>query len=187
QRGPVRGLTYREAFLRYADIDPLLCKTEDLVEAVKRLGISAPESLSKTDRDGWLDLLLTERVQPHLGLESPELLYDFPASQAALSRVRNDNPPVAERFELYCSGIELANGYHELLDADELLQRNREANRLRIADGKTALPEQSRMLAAMRSGLAPAVGVAVGFDRLVMLAAGVKTVRDVIAFPIDRA
>jgi lysyl-tRNA synthetase class 2 len=94
---------------------------------------------------------------------------------------------VAERFELYVEGIELANGYHELLDAGELRRRNRAANELRVADGKTPLPEESRLLDAMQSGLPPCIGVALGFDRLVMLAVGAKTLAEVIAFPFDRA
>jgi elongation factor P--(R)-beta-lysine ligase len=186
-RGPARQISYREAFIEHAGVDPFSTDTANLIAAVGKQGVDAPASLSSDDRDGWLDLLLVERVQPHLGLDRPVLLYDFPATQAALSRIRNDNPPVAERFELYVSGIELANGYHELLDPEELKRRNRETNHLRKADGKSVLPEQSRLLAAMESGLPPAVGVALGFDRFVMLVAGAKTLNDVIAFPFDRA
>jgi elongation factor P--(R)-beta-lysine ligase len=186
-RGPAQRISYREAFLHYAGIDPLCSDTAALITEVKKHGIEAPASLSSDDRDGWLDLLLVERVQSHLGQDQPALLYDFPASQAALSLIRNDDPPVAERFELYVSGVELANGYHELLDADELLRRNRQTNRQRKAEGKPMLPEQSLLLSAMQSGLPPAVGVALGFDRLVMMAAGAKTLAEVIAFPFDRA
>ena len=98
-----------------------------------------------------------------------------PPSQAALAVVRPDDPPVAERFELYVDGIELANGYHELLDAAVLQQRNRDNNRLRQLDGKAPLPEESRLLAAMEAGLSPCTGVALGFDRVVMLASGAAT------------
>jgi lysyl-tRNA synthetase class 2 len=94
---------------------------------------------------------------------------------------------VAERFELYIDGWELANGYHELLDADELRRRNAHANKLRRADGKPTLPEESRLLAAMEHGLPLAVGCALGFDRLVMVAVGVKSIEEVIAFPWERA
>jgi lysyl-tRNA synthetase class 2 len=132
-------------------------------------------------------VLLVEKIQPHLGTKQPAILYDFPASQAALSVIRQENPPVAERFELYVEGIELANGYHELLDAEELRRRNRAANSQRVADGKSPLPEASRLLAAMEAGLPPCTGVALGFDRLVMLAAGAKSLAEVIAFPFDRA
>jgi len=130
---------------------------------------------------------LVERVQPNLGVKRPVLLYDYPAGQSALARIRDEEPPVAERFELYVSGIELANGYHELLDPAELLRRNKQANTQRQADGKPTLPEQSRLIRAMQSGLPASVGVALGFDRLVMLAAGATRLSEVTAFPLDRA
>jgi lysyl-tRNA synthetase class 2 len=186
-RGPAERISYREAFVRHAGIDPHACSNEELIAAVARHGIVAPESQSADDRDGWLDLLLSERVQPNLGSAQPVLLYDFPASQAALARLRHDDTAVAERFELYADGIELANGYHELTDANELRQRNRAVNAARTADGKAALPERSRLLAAMDAGLPPSVGVALGFDRLVMVALGAKSIGEVIALPFDRA
>jgi elongation factor P--(R)-beta-lysine ligase len=186
-RGPAERISYREAFLKHVGIDSLAADTETIVETVRQLKIGVPESLPADDRDDWLDLLLVEKIQPHLGRKQPAILYDFPASQAALSRIRPESPPVAERFELYVEGIELANGYHELLDVEELRRRNKAANALRIADGKLGLPEESRLLAAMDAGLPPCTGVALGFDRLVMLAAGAKTLAEVIAFPFDRA
>jgi lysyl-tRNA synthetase class 2 len=180
-------MSYREAFQRYVGLDPHTADNEELAAATRAAGIEPPASLPREDRDGWLDLLMVERIQPHLGIEQPVLLYDYPASQAALARVRPGDPPVAERFELYVAGLELANGYHELLDPAELRARNARINAQRQAEGKTALPEQSRLLQAMEAGLPPAVGVALGFDRLVMLAAGAKTIAEVIAFPFDRA
>ena len=131
--------------------------------------------------------MLAECVEPHLGCSAPTILYDFPASQAALAKVRAGVPPLAERFELYVRGIELANGYHELTDAAELRRRNNLANAARAADGKPRLPEESRLLEAMDAGLPDCTGVALGFDRVVMLAAGAKTLADVIPFPIERA
>jgi lysyl-tRNA synthetase class 2 len=189
-RGPAERLSYRAAFARYVGLDPHTAPIEDLVAAARQGvagGSPPPESLRPEDRDGWLDWLLADRVQMHLGQGRPLVLYDYPASQAALARIRPGNPPVAERFELYVLGIELANGYHELRDADELRRRIARANAQRVADGKPPLPEASRLLAAMQAGLPPAVGVALGFDRLVMLAAGAKSIAEVIAFPFDRA
>jgi lysyl-tRNA synthetase class 2 len=185
--GPAERLSYREAFQRYVGLDPHTADGQRLAAAARAAGIQPPASLSLDDRDGWLDLLMVERIQPHLGIEQPVLLYDYPASQAALARVRPGDPPVAERFELYVAGLELANGYHELLDPAELRARNARINAQRQAEGKMALPEQSRLLRAMEAGLPPAVGVALGFDRLVMVAAGAKTIAEVIAFPFDRA
>ena len=180
-------ITYRQAFNRYLGIEPHTADGNELAAIAKKLGIESPASLATDDRDGWLDLLMVERIQPNLGQDQPTLLYDYPASQAALARVRPGNPPVAERFELYIGGVEIANGYHELLDPAELRARNARVNAQRRADGKPALPEESRLLAAMESGLPASVGVALGFDRLVMAAIGAKTIAEVIAFPFDRA
>ena len=168
-------------------VDPHTADGEELAAVTQKCGIQPPPSLTPDDRDGWLDLLLVERIQPHLGVDRPTIVFDYPASQAALARIRRENPPVAERFELYVAGIELANGYHELLDPAELRARNARVNAQRVAEGKPALPEESRLLAAMEAGLPAAVGVALGFDRLVMLAAGAKSIAEVVAFPFDRA
>jgi len=186
-RGAADLLSYAEAFQRHAGMDPHAADIETLIAAARQCASPPPVSLAKADRDGWLDWLLTERVQAHLGIERPTLLYGFPAGQAALARIRPGEPPLAERFELYVCGWELANGYHELRDAGELRRRNVRANELRRADGKMALPSESRLLASMEKGLPSAVGCALGFDRLVMLAAGAKSIDEVIAFPWDRA
>jgi lysyl-tRNA synthetase class 2 len=186
-RGAAEMVAYGEAFARHAGIDPHTASAAELAGRVRALGVSAPASLANEDRDGWLDLLLAERVQPNLGLHRPVILYDYPASQAALARVRSGRPPVAERFELYVSGIELANGYCELVDPMTLRERNRTNNALRRSDGKPPLPEESRLLAAMEAGMPQATGVAMGFDRTVMLAAGASDLRQVLAFPFDRA
>lgn len=186
-RGVAEPVSYREAFERYVGLDPHVADPEILIAAAREHGIAAPASLAPHDRDGWLELLLCERVRPHLGAQRPTILYDYPASQSALARIRQGNPPVAERFELFVDGVELASGYHELLDADELRRRNREINAQRRADGKSALPEQSRLLRAMQSGLPSCTGVALGFDRLVMLAVGAERISEVTAFPFERA
>ena len=179
-------LSYAEAFSRYVDIDPHDCSAVDLRKKAASLSIDLPDALVN-DRDAWLHRLLVERVEPNLGQDGPAIVYDYPVSQAGLSRTRNDNPPVAERFELYFRGIELANGYHELIDASDFRDRNREANAARATDGKDVLPEESHLLAAMDQGLPACAGVALGFDRLVMLAAGATSVSEVMTFPIDRA
>jgi lysyl-tRNA synthetase class 2 len=186
-RGPAERLTYGDAFRRALDVDPHRATALDLAATARRAGVAVPDSFAAADRDAWLDLLLVERIEPELGRGSPTILCDYPASQAALARLRPGEPPVAERFELYLEGVELANGYVELLDPAALRARNAEANRQRIADGKPALPEHSRLLEAMDSGLPASTGVALGFDRAVMLVAGAKSIADVLAFPIDRA
>lgn len=185
-RGAAERLSYAEAFRRHTGIDPQAASLDELDRAMATDSGGAPDFLPQ-DRDGRLDYLLVTRVEPHLGRERPLILFDYPASQAALAQVRPGPPPVAERFELYVDGIELANGYHELLDPAALIERNRVNNQKRQADGKPALPEESRLLSAMQTGLPDSVGVALGFDRLAMLAAGASSIDQVLAFPIDRA
>ncbi len=186
-RGPAILMSYRQAFVAHAGVDPHGATSQELLAAVRAAGIAPPESLSAEDRDGWLDLLLTEKVQAHLGHAQPVIVYDYPATQAALARLRPGNPPLAERFELYVAGVEVANGYHELIDAEELRARMAAANAQRQADSKPTLPTESRLLAAMESGLPECVGVALGVDRAVMLATGATHIAQVMAFPFDRA
>ncbi len=186
-RGCADRLAYAQAFRQYAGVDPLEADADALRHAAAQWGIAAPGSLAADDRDGWLDLLLAERVQPHLGRSRPVIVYDYPPSQAALAQVRPGPPAVAERFELYVDGLELANGYHELLSAEELRERIRRTNLWRQRDGKEPLPEESRLLRAMEAGLPPCTGCALGFDRLVMVAVGAKTIDEVLAFPFERA
>jgi lysyl-tRNA synthetase class 2 len=154
------------------------------------------------DRDGWLNVLLAELVEPYLGRDIPQFVYDYPASQAALAKTRwnslpgkkSDSPPqdsleVAERFELYDRGVELCNGYHELTAADEFVRRSRgkQENSESAADGHRELPGAPLLEDAMREGLPGCAGVALGLDRLVMLALGKTGISDVIAFPGERA
>ena len=186
-RGPASRMTYCDAFRRFLGLDPLTASVSEMAEAARREKMVIPEGFDfseSANRDDWLDFLLGERIQPELGVDSPLILYDYPATQAALAVARRD---VAERFELYVDGIELANGYHELCDPAELRRRNAETNALRAADGKETLPEESRLLAAMDHGLPNCAGTAVGLDRLVMLALGASSLEEILAFPFRLA
>lgn len=180
-------ISYQAAFQQHAGLDPHLADVATMKNACAERGLAPPPSLDPHDRDQWLNFLLATCVEPQLGKDRPTILYDYPASQAALARVRPGEPPCAERFELYFHGVELANGYHELLDPAVLRTRNQVTNQQRAAEGKYQLPDESRLLAAMEHGLPNCTGVALGFDRLVMLAAGARQIADVIAFPVDRA
>ncbi|MFO0904667.1 MAG: EF-P lysine aminoacylase EpmA [Pirellulales bacterium] len=189
ERGRPERLSYRDAFRQFAQLDPDLLDDASLADALAKRLPDGPH-YPPSERDSWLNLALATLVEPRLGRGAPVLLYDYPASQAALARVRpasGGEPAKAERFELYVDGVELANGYHELLDADVLRSRNREQNAARVADGKPPLPEDSRLLDAMQHGLPPCSGTALGFDRLVMIAVGARSLRDVLAFPADLA
>ena len=191
--GPARRTSYAQAFLEHASVDPFRASVAELKSAAAKLNISsAADELSASranDRDEWLNLLLAYRVEPQLGRSQPELIFDYPASQAALANIRAEGPgpPVASRFELYWQGVELANGYHELTDAAQLRRRLETVNRQRRARGLRTCPLPQRLLAAMEQGLPPSTGVALGFDRLVMLANGRSTIGDVMAWSNDLA
>ena len=186
-RGAAEQISYSEAFAQHVGVNPLVSSPAQLRGVAAEKGVAFPESISLDDRDAWLDVLWTDRVEPNLGMQQPTIVYGYPASQAALAQLSASDPRTAERFELYVRGIELANGYHELLDVAVLERRMAAANEQRLADGKTQLPEHSRLVEAMRQGLPACTGVALGFDRLVMAVAGAASISDVIAFPIDRA
>jgi elongation factor P--(R)-beta-lysine ligase len=183
-------LSYDDAFARHTGQRVLNSVVTQLHELAARHHFVPPPGLERNDRDGWLNWLLAELVEPHLGCERPTFLFDYPASQAALARVipsRTGGPSVAERFELYIDGVELCNGYHELTDPAALRDRVREQLAVRAASGLRPLPAESRLLAAMDAGLPASSGNALGVDRLVMLALGQTCLADVIAFPFDRA
>lgn len=184
---PFPRLTYDEVARQALGTSLLDKSTPELIELARVAGLVVPVSLPPSDRDGWLNLLLAERMEPWLAMQPACFLIDFPASQAALARVRPDQPPVAERFELYLNGLELCNGYQELTDPEELAARMTQNNQIRMAAGADSLPVQSRLIDAMRQGLADCSGVALGFDRLVMWRLGLSDIRDVLAFPFDRA
>jgi lysyl-tRNA synthetase class 2 len=184
---PFLRTTYRQAFRRHIGRDVIVMQTHELAVLARERGVSIPPSLDPADRDGWLNLLLAELVETRLGQERPEFVYDYPASQAALAIIRPEDPPVAERFELYIDGVELCNGYHELTDPAELRRRIAVESQRRVATGLAPLPVSNRLLAAMEAGLPPCSGVALGFDRLVMLAAGNSSVAEVIPFDFERA
>ena len=188
-RSPI--MTYDEAFARFAGTPVLDLSAADLVTLAADRGVSLPGGVEE-DRDGLLNVLLAELVEPRLGTHEtggPCFLCDYPASQAALAAVRRDpgRPAVAERFELYAGGVELCNGYQELTDPAELRHRIAAQNRLRAAGGLEPLPVESRLLAAMECGLPRCSGVALGFDRVVMWLLGADSLREVTAFPHDVA
>lgn len=180
-------ITYREAFQNLLSVDPLEIGEQELMNVIASLQFEIPQNWRAMGKDDWLDLLLTEFIQPRLGIGKPCILSEYPSSQAALARIHPDNPLVAERFELFVDGIELANGYHELLDPDELHRRNLKTNALRQLDGRPALPVDSYLAEAMRHGLPDCCGVALGFDRLAMLALRKDSLSEVLPFPFPRA
>jgi len=140
-----------------------------------------------SDWDDWVNLIFSMQIQPSLGRDRPVLITHFPASQAALAKLDREDPRTAERYELFYRGVELANGYHELLDSGTLGERAELAAQQRLLDGKFPIPVDNPLIDAMAVGVPASCGCALGFDRVVMLACGADQLDQVIAFTADRA
>ncbi|NNE01232.1 MAG: EF-P lysine aminoacylase GenX, partial [Pirellulaceae bacterium] len=141
--------TYRELFQQHVSLDPIESSVDDLIDRVGHLDAALTRSLGQ-DRDSMLDVLMSEVIQPHLGWQQPVIVTDYPLSQAALAKASATDPQCAARFELFASGVELANGYDELLDANVLVERAKTANQKRIASGRSPLPAETLLVTAMR-------------------------------------
>lgn len=183
--GTTRRHSYRDAFLEHARVDPFDADTDALAALAVEAGLDVSVS-DPLERDFLLEFLFSHTVQAALAAGRVHV-YDYPASQAALARVCPGEPPVAERFETFVDGIEIANGYHELADAEEQRRRFAADAAARERRGLPAIPMDERLLAALAHGLPDCAGVAVGLDRLFMLAAGEKNIDAVMAFPTSRA
>ena len=184
--GEPTRITYQAAFIAVLGVCPLTGSLAELRQA--GIGLGADNLLdTEQDRDTLLQLLFALGVEPKIGQTAPCFVYDFPASQAALARISPADPRVAERFEVYFKGIELANGFHELTDATEQAERFAQDNKLRADRQLPPRPIDEYLLQALQAGLPNCAGVALGIDRLVMLAIGAERLEQVMAFPVSRA
>lgn len=178
-------ITYREIFFDILGIDPHQATQATLINCIEKQQIELNDSMYS--RDDLLNVLLSHCIEPHLGTERPCMIYDFPASQASLARVRAGNPSLASRFEVYFEGIELANGFHELSDENEQRKRFESDLKNRKQQGLPQVPIDECLLAALAHGLPDCAGVALGIDRLILLALRKKDIREVISFDFERA
>lgn len=183
---PVERCSYKEIFQRTLGIDPHKAGGDELKSCAAAQGIAGARE-TELDAAGWRDLLLTHRIEPHLGRQGLTFVYDYPADQASLARVRDGDPALAERFELYLGGVEIANGFHELANAREQRDRFAQEQVRRRREGKAEVPMDLNLLAALEAGLPDCSGVALGVDRLLMWMLGVDQIDEVLAFPLDRA
>ena len=181
---PAERLSYAAALHRHTGINAHAADDGELSQAAARHGVACDAQL---DRDGKLDLLMALVAGPKLGRSRPCFVYDYPAAQASLARLKPGMPAVAARFELYIDGIELANGFHELLSASEQRARFLHDLTVRAERGQSVVPLDERLLAALDSGMPECAGVALGFDRLAAVALGAPQLADVMAFTIDNA
>lgn len=195
-------ITYQNLFLSRIQLDPFKASLQELENAANfhKIDINFQENstannndLNKQDlnMDDWLNLLLTHVIEPSLGFNSPCMVYDFPPSQAALAKIsmssQTNNFRVAERFEVYMHGMELANGYHELTDPDLQLERFKKDFELRKMLKHPEIPIDYHLIEALKVGLPDCAGVALGVDRLLMVKMGIKNIDEVLAFPLEKA
>jgi lysyl-tRNA synthetase class 2 len=186
---PVRRVyhwRYRELFMEYVQVDPFNTSPQELRAALESQAAVQPVGMEDADLDSWLELVMTHVIEPRLG-SGLIFIRDYPASQAALARLRPGNPPVASRFEAYLNGMEIANGFHELADESEQRARLEAENRLREHAGLPVMPLDERLQAALASGLPDCAGVALGLDRLLMLATNAEHIADVMSFGFESA
>jgi lysyl-tRNA synthetase class 2 len=183
----IESVDYRTAFLAATKLDPLSVGIEDLARRAADLTTSVTPALSKeigSDRATWIDLLMSHVVIPALPDNCLVVVHHYPADQAALARIDPRDPQVAERFEVFFNGVELANGYRELLDASEQRERFANDNRQRIRSGKPEVPADEALLAALEHGLPDCCGVAVGLDRLMIARYGLTSIDAAISFAL---
>ena len=176
---PEERLSYQQLFQRHLDIDPFTADIPELAAAAKKQHIDD----IKLDKKQWLDLLISLVIQPALPKDRLTFIYDFPADQAALAKIRPGTPAIAERFELYLGQTELANGYQELTSATEQKSRFEAENAKRQARGEPTCKIDNHLIAALDHGLPECAGVALGVDRLLMIICEAEKLSDVIAFP----
>ena len=182
----VRRLSYRRAFVETLDLDPLDCSAEQLHQRAVQYGIEVPVGMVLDDKDMWLDWLISQAVAPGFVKDRFTFLYDYPASQAALARISEQDARVAHRFELFYGELELANGFFELIDASEQRHRFEQENRRRCELGLSEIPLDEHLLAALEQGMPDCSGVAIGLDRLLMVLLQKNHISEVLGFPLDR-
>jgi lysyl-tRNA synthetase class 2 len=180
-------ISYQALFQTHVGIDPLDTTPEELLAQFDQANIHVSDAVRAMDLDSLLQLLMSQRIEPRLGLERPCFVYHYPQSQASLAKLDKQDPRVAARFELYYRGVELANGFHELADAKEQAQRFALDQAQRAAHQRPYRAIDPRLLGALDYGIPDTAGVALGIDRLLMLACHANALRDVLSFSFDLA
>jgi len=176
-------ISYGEIFLEHTGLDVHTCDTNEIKSMAQQHGLSS----TVEERSVLLDFIFNYKITSTLGNTKPMFVYDYPACQCALAKISNSTPKVAERFELFINGMEIANGFHELTDTDEQLARFEQDLILRKKENRPDLPIDHLFLDALKQGLPDCAGVAVGIDRLLMAMTGINDIREVLGFPIERA
>lgn len=184
-RWPTVRVAYADLFRQITGLDPLATTPEALRAVAIAQGGLQPDDRLELSLDEWLDLVMSTVIEPALSPEQITFVHSYPAAQAALARLCPEDPRVAERFEVYLGGMELANGFGELTDATLQRERFNAELALRRKIGKPAVPPDARFLDALEGGMPECAGVSIGLDRLLMVQTGASTIADVLAFAWD--
>ena len=179
-------ITYRELFQTYVDLDVVTATSGQYASVLAAADVSVNSSFSAESVTFWQQLVMSHLIEPRLGLKRPIFVYDWPQEQASLAKIRIGPPPVAERFELFIHGVEIANGFQELLDPHEQLSRFEKDNQNRIDQGLDPVVIDKYFIRALESGMPECSGVALGIDRLLMLAMKVDHIDSVMTFSAKR-
>lgn len=183
--GEMQRISYQQAFMAACDLDPFSANLAELRQCLKTFHLDNVLPEIETDRDQYLFLLMSHIVEPYLAkIDTPVAVFNFPPSQASLAQIKNG---VAERFELYYKGVELANGFHELTDAKAQQRRFMEDNLKRLALGLPEREADHYLISALEHGLPVCSGVALGIDRLLAVQLGRKSLSEVLAFDVAQA
>lgn len=183
----VKRFTYQAIFMKFLELDPLDCNLNELKGSLSNNNILGDWISKEQNKDTLLQMLFTEVIERQIGISEPCFIYNFPASQASLAKISTTDKRVAERFECYYKGIELANGFHELTDAVEQERRFEKDNEMRRSLGKEIKIIDNNFIQALHSGLPECAGVALGIDRLLMLALDAISIKETSSFNITNA
>ncbi len=179
--------SYQDVFQHYTGLNPLDFSYQDYCAYARDNHVSDAVSICGTDHGLWLGFIFSHNVQPHLGENAVCMVYDYPACQSSLARINEYNPEVTDRVEIFINGIELGNGYYELLDAKEQSRRFDEEIAVRQQRKRPVTVKDKHLVAALEAGLPECSGMAIGLDRLLMLMTNSATINEVLNFPIYRA
>jgi len=184
---PTESISYTQAFERYCGLNPLVCEISDFSNFAQQKGMVEANSLCGNNLTLWQEFLFSHCVQPSLGKNRLSLVFDYPPEQAALARIKRGVFNVAERFEIFLHGVELANGFHELADPQEQSSRLDQDLAMRKSRGQRIPPKDLKFIAGLIAGLPDCSGIALGLDRLLMLMAGADSIEQVLSFSVNRA
>jgi len=182
-----KQITYQEIFIELLSLDPLTVTREQLLTLIGEHNKLSDWLVDEHNNDILLQFVFSELIEPNIGIDSPCFVYNFPKSQASLAKLCPEDDRVAQRFECYYKGVELVNGFNELTDPNQQVIRFQEDNKQRKQLNYVEKPIESHFISALEHGFPRCSGVALGVDRLVMIALNKKDIKEVISFPIDRA